>query len=835
MPLLHIHVGDRTATILPLGKTRDDAPFKEEAHPRNKGGQFAKKGEVSNSIAVPLKAHGFKQHPGSLSAIYQHPSGHTIAVKPVPAGLKYSSGYEHYGPGATVGKASEATHGSGGVALTKHLANLGMQAAPAAPKSTPTSPAKIKPPPSFEHPAPVYQDIINKYGLTPVKKTPTTQTYTTPTGAQLVIKTKPNWYGSYPFKLMKAGSNYPIKSKQASSLEYYLKSYAAQAGLQPPAAAPSQSQSTEHVVAPATAKYENQQPVASWNGGTAIRYYNGSDTNLKESLVIGTGETNKGKWQLWSAKKAQASMALGGSANGIVATGTGQESLNAAFEKLHPRDAGGKFIEVPKSFDPVNNDSDTTKFAEAVKAAGYKETGPMEWTLPGKLNNTIIKADSTGTWTEFDKGSVAKQGFNWSTLYNNVILPKIQSAAPAALATPAPSTPPASSKPQVDLGTLKQIGPQLGSNPGGQYEDDNGQKYYVKKTQSPSHARNENLAAALYAAAGAGTLQYRKSNDPNAVVTEMVPLEAKIVSELTPAQRTLAQQQFAVHAWLANWDAVGLNGDNIGAVNGKPVNLDLGGSIAYRAKGAPKVFGPSATEWDSLRSGQNAQAASLFGKMTPIQLKESATILGLKINDKVQVAKIVEEAGYEGQAAANLTDTLWARRNDIIAKGAKAIAPPPPPPPPPPEFKAPFDFKAPDSGPSIYELNKFSKDLGTSAQRAAARTYTGGTYQQINRALRYGYHSGEHPQANNIKNITDWLDQASMPEDTVCTRRVSNDYAEFLLENTKKGSSFTDMGFGSTSRTGQWSGHVTCMVKIPKGSKAASLQAFSRIVPKTKS
>ena len=61
---------------------------------------------------------------------------------------------------------------------------------------------------------------------------------------------------------------------------------------------------------------------------------------------------------------------------------------------------------------------------------------------------------------------------------------------------------------------------------------------------------------------------------------------------------------FAVHAWLANWDAVGIDGSNVGTTGGKPVNLDLGGSLLYRAQGQPKgdKFDAKASEWTSLRS-----------------------------------------------------------------------------------------------------------------------------------------------------------------------------------------------------------------------------------------
>jgi hypothetical protein len=91
-------------------------------------------------------------------------------------------------------------------------------------------------------------------------------------------------------------------------------------------------------------KYDNYEPT-NWSQtgykedqDTAVRYYNGESMSPTESIVVGTGEKNKGHWLIY--KKGE----------GVVAAGQGQESFNEAFENLHPRGEGGKFIKKPEEF-----------------------------------------------------------------------------------------------------------------------------------------------------------------------------------------------------------------------------------------------------------------------------------------------------------------------------------------------------------------------------------------------------------------------------------------------------------------------------------------------------
>lgn len=214
----------------------------------------------------------------------------------------------------------------------------------------------------------------------------------------------------------------------------------------------------------------------------------------------------------------------------------------------------------------------------------------------------------------------------------------------------------------LEVAKLKKVGTQKGSNPGGVYEGEGGKRYYVKQGRSADHVKNELLAARLYGLAGTPTLKYAPVEGGKHIATELEKLDKDNAGKLSPAEKVEAGKDFAVHAWLANWDAVGMGGDNIGTIEGQPTPLDLGGALAYRAQGAPKgdKFGEKVSELDSLRDpAVNRDSAKLFGAMTPAQLRESAGYVTQITDDEIK--KAVEEFGGK----AELAEKLIKRRDDV--------------------------------------------------------------------------------------------------------------------------------------------------------------------------
>lgn len=212
----------------------------------------------------------------------------------------------------------------------------------------------------------------------------------------------------------------------------------------------------------------------------------------------------------------------------------------------------------------------------------------------------------------------------------------------------------------LNVGSLKKTGGKLGSNEGGQYTDEAGNKFYVKKPASKAHVANEKAAARLYQLAGVETLKYRDAGEDH-VVTEWEALDKNRISQMTPSEKAAAAKDFMVHAWLSNWDAAGTGGDNQGIRAGKPVTLDVGGSLRFRAQGGPKgaAFGPKVSEIETMRDPKmSPDAARLYGKMSYDDLREAAERV-VSIPD----AKIRKAAGDDA-----LADTLIARKNDIAQR-----------------------------------------------------------------------------------------------------------------------------------------------------------------------
>lgn len=226
--------------------------------------------------------------------------------------------------------------------------------------------------------------------------------------------------------------------------------------------------------------------------------------------------------------------------------------------------------------------------------------------------------------------------------------------------------------PTIDTATLERVGGQIGTNAAGVYEDGKGRRYYVKTLESAAHARNEMIAGRLYQLAGAPTLSYVKTKAADQVATEWVELDKKRVSHLSVSERKQARHWLGVHAWTANWDAAGFDGDNQGVVDGKVLTLDVGGALAYRAHGDPKgkAFGPRVDEIDDMRSDQgNPHAVKLFAGMSEQEIEQAIMVVTGIPDDKIR--QTILDAG----GSLVLAEKMIARKADMarrLHKGQEA-------------------------------------------------------------------------------------------------------------------------------------------------------------------
>jgi 8-oxo-dGTP pyrophosphatase MutT (NUDIX family) len=235
------------------------------------------------------------------------------------------------------------------------------------------------------------------------------------------------------------------------------------------------------------------------------------------------------------------------------------------------------------------------------------------------------------------------------------------------LGSPSPHKPAST---ELKLSSLKKIGSQLGSNPGGKYEDAAGKKFYVKVSKSPDHAKNENLAARLYAALGAPCVQNRlvdAGDGKLGTATEWVKTEA--FDPHDEKQIKSVRENFAAHALLANWDAVGLENDNQVLIDGKMTTIDPGGSLLYRAQGSPKgaAFGDKVGEWDTMRDPSKGPTTGPFRKMTESEMKSSAERVA-KVPASTLTDLVMKYGPGTPTQRTALADKIVARREDLLKR-----------------------------------------------------------------------------------------------------------------------------------------------------------------------
>ena len=241
-------------------------------------------------------------------------------------------------------------------------------------------------------------------------------------------------------------------------------------------------------------------------------------------------------------------------------------------------------------------------------------------------------------------------------------------------------------------------GPQAGSNPGGRYRItdtealgnplgiSDGDEFYVKKPPSEDHTRNEVTANMLYEAAGIEVPEVRVGSDGATLASRIIPGDEDRVDLLDAInddqQLEAIQDGFMVDAWLANWDVLGTAADNLVTVDGKPVRLDAGGALKYRARGGDKgdAFGDTVGEVDTLRDPSlNPIGARVFGAMSDEQLADSARHVA-EVSPE-QIDKIVADMGMEPE----LAEKLKARRQDILDRFLPEASPDPTPEPDAPD------------------------------------------------------------------------------------------------------------------------------------------------------
>lgn len=250
---------------------------------------------------------------------------------------------------------------------------------------------------------------------------------------------------------------------------------------------------------------------------------------------------------------------------------------------------------------------------------------------------------------------------------------KLNQPGPAQWSTKSPHS--TYDLPEEALKDFKKVGPQMGSNPGGLYENAQGEQFYVKNPKTADHARNEMLAVKLYQAAGTPIpdVKLARFGGKDAIISPIVEGDVlKHVPYPDYAYTKGIHDNFVVDAWLGNYDSVGTGKDNIVVdPNGVAHRIDMGGALRYRAQGKLKdKFGPKVDELETMKDPSiNADAAEVFSGMSYDDLLLGAMKVA-KVSDE-EIRTLVQKYGpiHQNQKAVDkLADTLIARKQDIIKR-----------------------------------------------------------------------------------------------------------------------------------------------------------------------
>lgn len=371
----------------------------------------------------------------------------------------------------------------------------------------------------------------------------------------------------------------------------------------------------------------------------------------------------------------------------------GVEIVDNAFvsTSLNPTVAEGFLNEAGKGPNAVIMEITAAPGTPAYFMSGVREYDPAE----GSEQEVILGRGTRIRVTDVDVVESPTDGILYTRISAQVVAPGDEGKAPAPesadveldeLAEPDAQWDPISESdlPPLDepepapaitsVAGWQKVGPQAGSNPGGVYDNGTGQKFYVKKSKSDDHARNEVLAARLYAAAGVqhAALDLVEVDGAGKLGTAS-PIIDGAQQDLTQklydeAYLDKVREGFAVDAWLANWDVVGLVYDNIVTApdSGDPVRIDPGGALIFRAQGAKKgsAFGDTVGELETLRT--MGTAAEVFGGMSDADVTASAARVA-KVTPE-EIDEIVDSVGFDDSTAMMLKNRLKARREDLLTK-----------------------------------------------------------------------------------------------------------------------------------------------------------------------
>lgn len=217
----------------------------------------------------------------------------------------------------------------------------------------------------------------------------------------------------------------------------------------------------------------------------------------------------------------------------------------------------------------------------------------------------------------------------------------------------------------IDPTALKVVRGLGGSTGASLVEDADGNRYVLKKGNSPEHVREEFAAEQVYRAAGVKVPDSHLYEDTTGQPIKLSRfVEGKTYDQLDAAGKAAAKRKisngYATDALLGNWDVVGANGDNVLIdEKGEAWRIDVGGSMRMRAQGAAK----KGKDWNAYPT----ELWSLKRSTSAIDRLRADVFAGVTHDERMRQVKELVKRTAELVAAANPEnrDVLAARLDQM--------------------------------------------------------------------------------------------------------------------------------------------------------------------------
>ena len=390
-----------------------------------------------------------------------------------------------------------------------------------------------------------------------------------------------------------------------------------------------------------------------------------------------------------------------------VPASAGEPPLSPPKISAVPKDAKGKALIHPanvKKLEQVAASSDVATLEELGQQLAGKMLAPAKKSAIAEavadLKSQLGVVPSSGAAPSRANGAPVSQPDALETAPSPPTAPPemsdlakaLQSVAAKKAAQEGPAG--ADSPPQAPIGShgpvekdwdadLVMVSGAKGSNQGGLFKDQGTDAlHYVKWTSSPVRSKVETLAGRLYAEAGVPVPQLRTIDfkGQTAVMSDWIDAQPMNISQMKGHPDV--RENFVVDAWLANWDVVGLDADNILlGPDGKAYRIDVGGSLLFRAQGKPKPFPPFVEEHKTLLSTHtNPNSAKVFQGLSDQELMAGAATIAsvsdAKIDalvDQMALPKTSDDYKDTDDLPTALKWRLKKRRDHLVSEIEKQV------------------------------------------------------------------------------------------------------------------------------------------------------------------